>query len=77
MFPSDSSQLLTDRLLSDASSGLDSVSRELIGLYDQWLRAGVDARSTDWLATLIGVLGWWSGRLLGGVSDDSPLSSCR
>lgn len=77
MFTPGPSQVVTDQLLADASDGIDSVTRELIGLYDQWLLTGADAQATDWLTLVIARLGWWSGRLAGGVSDPSDEFSCR
>lgn len=77
MFTPDPSQSVTDHLLVDASDGIDTVTRELIGLYDHWLLTGADAPAIDWLALVIARLGWWSGRLAGGVSDPSDEFSCR
>lgn len=64
------SQLLTEQLLKDASDGLDVVVAELIELYDDCLDANGDTRAADRLATAITRLGWWSGRLLGGIAED-------
>ncbi|MGH9153697.1 MAG: hypothetical protein ACRD03_15150 [Acidimicrobiales bacterium] len=61
-------RMVTDLLLVETSEGLDRVASELMRLHGSWERAGVAGDSIDWLAGLVTELGWWSGRLLGGVS---------
>ncbi|MGH3848192.1 MAG: hypothetical protein ACRDRT_00505 [Pseudonocardiaceae bacterium] len=59
--------LLIDSLLTEAAEGLDSIADRLIALHDGWRADGADSDALAWLGQIIGDLGWWNGRLAGGV----------
>ena len=63
--------LLTDSLLLDAVEGLDSIANRLAHVYDEWRCSGVDSVAVDFLGVILTDLGWWKGRLLGGVSEET------
>jgi len=65
-------RLVTDSLLVEASEGLDGIAHRLTGLGEGWIMGGADPRTLSWLAGVIDELGWWSGRLIGGLSTVEP-----
>ena len=56
-------QVLTAKLLSDASDGVRSAAMELAGLYDHWVARGDCPDAVAWMRGLLEQLGWWAGRL--------------
>lgn len=63
-------RLVTDALLLDAADGLDAVASRLADLYRGGRRRNSAALLED-LSRILSDLGWWSGRLLGAVSDET------
>jgi hypothetical protein len=56
-------QVLTARLVVDASEAISGVALELASLYDSWLARGDSPEAVAWMARLLEQLGWWAGRL--------------
>lgn len=63
MDAADLEQVLTAKLLAEASEGVTSIAIELASLYDGWLAQRVAPESIAWLRSVLERLGWWAGRL--------------
>jgi hypothetical protein len=55
--------LMNEALLAELGEGLDGVADRLATAHDAWARCGADPATTDYLAELLGELGWWRGRI--------------
>lgn len=56
-------QVLTAKLLVEASEGVTAIAIELASLYDGWVAQRVAPESIAWLRSVLERLGFWAGRL--------------
>jgi hypothetical protein len=59
-------------LCCDAAAGIEGIATELIGLFDGWQANGAPPASLEWLADVIGRLGFWNGRFTSTAASMSP-----